>query len=107
MAKSERTKALEIAPDVKDAVYSRDNGRCIICGQAGQPNAHYISRAHGGLGIEENIVTLCSVCHRLYDQSEWRERLGKIIGAYLRGHYPGWDEKNLTYRKGRTNVKHR
>lgn len=98
---SKRTKALAIPPTVKRKVYERDNGKCIICGRAGSPNAHYISRAHGGLGIEENIVTLCHGCHRDYDQSIQRISLGRMIAEYLRGVYPGWSEDKLIYRKDR------
>lgn len=33
-----------------------------MCGSSyAMPNAHYIARAQGGLGIEENIVTLCLI----------------------------------------------
>lgn len=98
---SKRTKALSISQSVKKKVYERDNGRCIICGRSGAPNAHYISRAHGGLGIEENIVTLCHECHRDYDQSIQRISLGRMIADYLRGVYPDWNEDNLIYRKDR------
>ena len=58
-----RTKALQIPPAVKRAVHDRDGGLCILCGRPGDPVAHYISRAQGGLGIAENVVTLCGGCH--------------------------------------------
>ena len=94
-----RTKALQIAPKVKRIVYERDGGRCIICGASGNPDAHYVSRAQGGLGIEENVVTLCWGCHRIYDQSPKRETYRRVIRSYLRGKYDGWAENNLIYRK--------
>lgn len=44
-----RTKALDIPKTVKDEVWERDGHQCIICGSPyAMPNAHYISRAHGG-----------------------------------------------------------
>lgn len=46
-----RTKALAISDKVKQAVLDRDE-YCVWCGRQGAPNAHYISRAQGGLGIE-------------------------------------------------------
>ena len=48
---SKRSKACDISPKVRQIVYDRDGGCCIICGKQGIPNAHYISRAHGGLGV--------------------------------------------------------
>lgn len=98
--KSKRTKALEISGAVKRHVYERDHGCCILCGSPdGLPNAHYISRAQGGLGIERNVVTLCPTCHRRYDQTIEREELGQEIGAYLCGCYPSWNEAELIYQK--------
>lgn len=95
-----RTKALSISKAVKDAVWRRDHHQCVICGSPyAHPNAHYISRAQGGLGIEENIVTLCANCHRRYDQTEMRTPLRRFLGAYLASKYPDWDESNLYYRK--------
>lgn len=73
-----------------------------MCGNCNAaPNAHYIPRSHGGLGIPENIVTLCAVCHRLYDQSEMRAALGERIWDYLRFRYPGLTRDRLTYKKGK------
>lgn len=99
MSKSRRTKALEIPRKVKIAVYERDNGCCIWCGKQGQPNAHYIARSQGGLGIEENILTLCWDCHRKYDQTTARPRMNDFFKGYLKGIYPEWDENKLIYKK--------
>ena len=96
-----RTKALDISKKVKDRVWERDGERCILCGSSyAMPNAHYIARAQGGLGIEENIVTLCFDCHNLYDNSTYRGRLREEIRDYLAGQYPEWDEEKLKYKKG-------
>ncbi len=95
-----RTKALAISKAVKDTVWARDGQQCIICGShKAEPNAHYISRAHGGLGVEENIVTLCANCHRRYDQTSMRVPLRRVISNYLQTCYPNWREENLIYRK--------
>lgn len=98
--KTKRAKACDIPQKVKVAVWERDNHYCIICGNSNaMPNAHYIPRSQGGLGIEENIVTLCLDCHRKYDQSVERTLYGEMIKEYLKRQYPNWNEKNLVYRR--------
>lgn len=95
-----QTKATSISKTVKCAVFERDGYRCIICGSPqGQPNAHYIARSQGGLGIEQNIVTLCTSCHRDYDQSDKRPEYKEYIKKYLMSKYPQWNENKLVYRK--------
>lgn len=98
MAKSRRTKALEIPPKVKQKVLERD-GACVWCGRPGQPNAHFIARSQGGLGIEENILTLCFDCHRRYDQTDQRAKMREYFKNYLQEQYPGWGESKLYYKK--------
>ena len=106
--KSKRAKATDIPQRVKNAVWERDHGRCVVCGNRHNvmPNAHFISRANGGLGIEENIVTLCTEltdnqCHRRYDQGtrQEREEIRAKIEAYLKTKYPDWDKEKLIYRR--------
>jgi len=97
-----RTKAMAIPPKVKKAVYERDWGRCIFCGSLGLPEAHYISRAHGGLGVEPNIVTSCRRCHDRLDNSPDRPYMLEEAKEYLKAQYPEWDETKLIYRKGET-----
>lgn len=106
---SKRSKACDIPKKVKDAVWERDGRRCIICGSTmAMPNAHYIPRSKGGLGIEENIVTLCTHmsenrCHYRYDfgSREEREEIGGKIRDYLMSKYPDFDEDKLVYDKFR------
>ena len=95
-----RTKALAISKAVKAAVYARDGGCCVLCGSPrGLPCCHYLSRAQGGLGIEENIVTLCDNCHREYDQGYHRQEIRAELREYLKKQYPDWDESKLVYDK--------
>lgn len=112
MSKARRTKALEIPPQVKKAVAERDSidGHpcCIWCGQPAPTsnplafsNAHYRSRSQGGLGIEENILTLCWGCHMKYDQSEHRGKMREFFKSYLQSKYPEWDETKCIYKKER------
>ena len=96
-----RTKALAINPKIKKKVYERDNGRCIICGRYGSPDAHYIARSQSGLGIEHNIVTLCFNCQREYDHSVKRAIYREQIKQYLDEKYPGFPDEERVYNKWR------
>ena len=98
--KSKRTKACDITKQVKDRVWERDGQRCIRCGTyRAMPNAHFIPRSKGGLGVEENIVTLCFACHEAYDHTTERKAIGVFIEEYLKGKYPEWDKSKLIYNK--------
>ena len=97
---SKLSKATDIPPSVKEKVWERDDHRCVICGSPyAQPNAHYIRRSHGGLGIEQNVVTLCLNCHNDFDNGRCREEYGEMIRDYLKSKYPNWNEADLVFRK--------
>lgn len=97
---SKMSKACDIPPRVKRKVWARDGGCCIICGNpSAMPNAHYIPRSQGGLGVDDNVVTLCMRCHHDYDNGGKRKEYGQIIRDYLAGIYPDWEEEKLIYRK--------
>ena len=93
------TKKTAISSAVRNKVKARDGGRCIICGAPGLPNAHYIRRSQGGLGIEENIVTLCPKGHHDYDNGFHSEEIGDFIGEYLERFYPGFPNEKRIYNK--------
>ena len=93
------TKATQIPNDVKQKVFIRDNGKCIVCGSPGIPNAHYIRRSHGGMGIEENIVTLCPKCHHDFDNGFKREEIGSYIKESLDKFYPDFPDEKRVYDK--------
>lgn len=97
--KHRRTRACAISKKTKEIVYERDQKCCIFCGAPGLPEAHYIARSHGGLGIPENIVTTCRDCHDLMDNSTKRQQMLKQAAEHLKGFYPDWDEKSLVYDK--------
>ena len=108
--KSKRAKALDISMAVKKKVFARDKGKCVVCGNSYNvmPNAHYIPRSKGGLGIEQNIVTLCTEmtlnkCHRKYDfgTKKEREEIGEKIKKHLKSKYDNWNEEDLYYKKWR------
>lgn len=94
-----RTRACSISKKTKEKVYKRDKGRCIFCGMPGLPEAHYIPRSHGGLGIEQNIVTVCRPCHDLMDNSILRRKMLETAAEHLQSFYPDWTETDLIYDK--------
>jgi len=100
MYKSARSKATDIPQSVKDAVWKRDGQKCIICKSPNaKPNAHYIPRSAGGLGIVQNTVSLCERCHREYDQSTERPMYRNRIRQYLMRKHSNWNEESLIYKK--------
>lgn len=96
---SKRSKACDIPQRVRQAVYERDMGASIISGLPGISNAHYIPRSAGGLGIEQNIVTLTLEEHHDYDNGGKRKEYKALIKAYLMSKYPNWNEDELVYQK--------
>jgi len=100
--KSKRSRATDIPKAVKDRVYERDGGICIFCGHPGLPEAHCIPRAQGGLGVEQNVVTACRVCHDAMDNGKYGGQFRVLAKAYLKKWYPDWDETKLIYKKGVT-----
>lgn len=101
---SRRAKACAISAKVKKRVAERDaiDGWpcCILCGSnKALPEAHFIPRSKGGLGIEENIMTLCRPCHYMFDNGdrETKERMRRRAKAYLKARYPNWSEERLVY----------
>lgn len=98
--KTKRAKKCDISKKVKDRVWERDNQRCIICGnRQAMPNSHFIRRSQGGLGIEENIVTMCQRCHMMYDQGSDRRAIETYTENYLKNLYPDWSRDRLIYKK--------
>ena len=98
---SKRAKAVDITPAVKKIVAVRDNGICVICKERlGIPNMHYINRAQGGLGIEQNVACGCIECHNAYDNGAKLEESGIIIKNHLQKCYgESWNELDLIYSK--------
>ena len=99
--KSKRSKACDMTQKVKKIASERDHKCCVLCGSnMAMPNAHYIPRSKGGLGVEENVVTLCLNCHHKLDQSSQRKEMLSLIRTYLSAYYGDkWDEDKLVYHK--------
>lgn len=98
---SKKSKACDISPSVRLKVLERDDCRCVLCGIKNNLQiAHYVSRARNGLGIPENLVTLCYKHHFQYDNGKFHIEIKKRIEDYLKARYPDWDNINLIYKKG-------
>ena len=95
------TRACQIPMKVKREVFERDGGRCVGCGRWAYVEwacAHLIPRSHGGLGVPQNILTLCPKCHSAFDSGAKRRELKIIYEAYIKSHY---DEiGRVIYKKG-------
>ena len=99
------SKHTAISAKTKRIVWERDNHACIICGTPyANPEAHALySRSHGGLGIEQNLITLCRPCHLKYDSGdgETRKRMKIFVREYLESIYGTLDDNDLVYKKWR------
>ena len=97
---SKRSHACEISQKTKKVVWDRDNNRCVYCGKyvpMACANAHFIKRSQGGLGIPENIVTLCPECHY---QEDHGLNTQLYIEKYLKNVYGlNWNKEKLIYKK--------
>jgi len=97
---SERKKSTDIDSRSRNEVHERDGHRCVYCGRTDKPIelAHFISRAHGGKGVPQNLLSLCIDCHRRFDGAE-RNDMRNFLKEYLKTLYPDWDEKDQIFRK--------
>lgn len=61
---------------------------------------HFIKRSQGGLGIPENIVTLCPECHFEDDFGQDTKLYEQKIENYLKAYYgENWNKEKLIYKK--------
>ena len=102
---SKRSNACEFSRKVRERIWERDDYKCIFCAKFGYSGflpsqiMHYVSRAHGGLGIEENGAFGCVLHHQILDNGDGK-LLKEYFREYLMSKYPGWNEENLIYKKG-------
>lgn len=101
--KSRRSKATDIKKKVRNKVLERDNSRCVICGDTNMLElAHvFVSRSAGGLGVEENLATLCKKHHMTLDSGKKQEQrnIRLAVESYMRSKYGDIDIKSLKYKK--------
>jgi hypothetical protein len=49
----------------RQQVLTRDNTRCRMCGSARTLEIHHmVPRVKGGSNLPDNLITLCSMCHK-------------------------------------------
>lgn len=99
---SKMAKACDVSQKVKNEVWERDNHRCIFCNtevSVSCANAHVISRAHGGLGIVQNIVTACPKCHHELDNGKNRRLYLAQLVLYMQKLYGDNWRDNVIYNK--------
>ena len=99
-----RTKAVAILQKIRQEVEERDSidgiPRCVFCGSTNcRGEAHFIRRSQGGLGIPQNLLTVCRKCHLLLDNSEMSNAYKQVAREYLMSKYPDWNEESLVYNK--------
>ena len=102
--RSNQSLATDIKPKVREEVKQRDFNTCVYCGRKDwlQLCHVYVNRSHGGLGVRENLVTLCVECHHNLDfgKLEKSQPIRLRVESYLKRHYGEPDMSKLKYMKG-------
>lgn len=100
-----RTRACSIKTAIKKRVEERDGHCCIFCQSPGRGEAHVIPRSHGGLGVEQNLITVCRPCHFLLDDTVSRPLYLELAKQHLKRFYPDWCVDSVIYKKGENGEK--
>lgn len=102
MRKNQAKTSIDVTEEVRTRVYERDNYTCVYCKH---PNlmrptkdnqdykfceiGHYRTKGATNLNIEENLVTICNVCHGLQHQDLLKgKQIRDAMGRYLKKLYP-------------------
>ena len=103
LGKEMRMKDLtEITPKVRERVLRRDSYDdhpcCQYCGSPYNIEVHHlVERSRGGMGIEQNLICLCTRCHQRLHSGE--REIKVFCEDYLHNLYPDYTERDLIYRK--------
>lgn len=94
----------DIPETVREAVLERDSYDgapcCIYCGAPKSIELHHVvSRGRGGMGIESNLVCLCSRHHRELHNGSGAVK--QFCIEYLSSRYEGWTEEDQIFRRDR------
>lgn len=94
------TQATGISAATRQKVFDRDAHRCVLCGRMqGLQAAHIVPRSRGGMGREENLATLCWICHSAMDSTSARGEMRDEVIDYVKCFYPEWNENEMIYRR--------
>jgi hypothetical protein len=88
----EMSKKKQIRDDFRNAVFTRDNHQCVMCGKKGNIDAHHIQDRHllpNGGYVLENGITLCAGDGR--DNCHWKAELYHSTAMS----YPGYSPTDL------------
>jgi 5-methylcytosine-specific restriction endonuclease McrA len=98
-----RTKATSVNPKVRETILERDNNQCVSCGsRSNLTMAHvFVNRSHGGMGVKENLATLCIKCHHELDNGKKHEQdyQRAAVQFYMIEKYGMPELKKITYNK--------
>ena len=69
VSSTRRTRRLRLDPEeyreLKLKIFKRDGWKCQHCGRRDQLEIHHlVRRSRSGADCEENLIVLCSGCHR-------------------------------------------
>ena len=99
---SKQSKACDISKRVRDEVLDRDKYCCCVCGSPyNLTMAHvFLNRSHQGLGVKENLATLCMKCHHSLDNGKNAEHNGikRVLHDYMNRLYPNLNIEELRYK---------
>jgi len=97
--KNVKADALRIDTETYNKVFERDSG-CVLCKIEPHKKRttvlechHFVSRAKLGMGIEQNLIMLCTPHHQ---EASFHKEFLKL---YLKRHYKKWKEEDLIFSK--------
>jgi hypothetical protein len=78
-----RPRPAEVAPELREAVFTRSGGLCELCGERLQPGwewHHRKRRSQGGEDSVSNGLALHVLCHkRVHGHVAWSESVGALV----------------------------
>jgi len=69
--------------ELREKVKDRDGWQCVICeGETHLHVHHKIPRDKGGVNHNDNLVTLCSSCHKVIETADTQQAFNKCMANY-------------------------